>query len=77
MLAENTHIFDKSCRVRRTKGYSLPQIIIKLLGNVKTLKTLPLTIKSIIHFFVEQKFGKHHFSGGQKQQIAKTRQLTV
>ena len=77
ILAENTHIFHESCRVRRTQDYGPPQIIIKLLGNGKTLKAFPSTITSIIHFFVEQKFCKHHFSGGQKQQIAKTRQLTI
>ena len=67
ILAENTHIFHESCRVRRTQDYGLPQIITKLLGNVKTLKTFPSTITSIIHFFIEQKFcNHHHFSGGRK-----------
>ena len=66
ILAENTHFFHESCRVRKTQGYGLPQIISKLLGNVKTLKTFPSTITSIIHFFIEQKFCKHHFSGDRK-----------
>ena len=77
ILAENTHIFHEPCRVRKTQDYGLPQIIIKLLGDVKTLKTSPSTITSMIHLFVEQKFCKHHFSGGRKSQIAKTRQLTI
>ena len=66
ILAESTHIFQESCRVRRTKDYDLLQIITKLLGNVKTLKRFPSTIPSIINFFIEQKFCKHHFSGGRK-----------
>ena len=66
ILAENTHIFHESCKVRRTQDSCLPQIITKLLGNVKTLKTFPLTIRSIIHFFIAQKFCKHHFSGWLK-----------
>ena len=66
ILAENTHIFHESCKMRRTQDYGLPQIITTLLGNVKTLKTFPSTNTSIIHFFIEPKFCKHHFSGGRK-----------
>ena len=77
ILAENTHTFHESCRVRITQDYGLPKIITKLLGNVKTLKTFPSPITSIIHFFIEQKFCKHRFSGDRKQQIVKTRPLTI
>ena len=38
ILAEKTHIFHESCKMRRTQDYGLPQIVTTLLGNVKTLK---------------------------------------
>ena len=49
----------------------------KLLDNVIILKTFLSTISFIIQFFIKQRFRKHHFLQGRKQQNDETRQLTI
>ena len=53
------------------------QITTKLSGNVIALKAPLSTIFGIIHIFIKQKFCKNHFLQNQKQQIKKTRKLTI
>ena len=49
----------------------------KLSGNVIASNALLLTISNIIHFFIKQKFCKHHFLRTQKWQIEITKQSTI
>ena len=52
------------------------QVSAKLFDNEIISKTFLSTISTIIHFFIKQRFCKHHFFVEPKQQTQKTSQLS-
>ena len=62
------HLFHESYRVNRTQDYSLKTF--KEVPNYFAMsKTFLSTISTIIHFFIEQKFFKHHFYGAENNKL--------
>ena len=61
ILAENTYFMNHIESTEHKIMFLKPTSKYKLFSNIVILKTFLSTISSIIHFFIKQKFCKHHF----------------